>query len=187
MADPLGSSSAEEATGAKSDFIGKVTFSRVDCDCSICESGREASGGEYTSDVDHLMAIEPLTEYEKQQNVLGIDVRRSFGSKWMLFVGHVENIIGSLEENGVEDLDDFTALLEGRTFEFRELTFEEDEEFVWEHAKGGEGYSAVIKDLFAGMTNPPSPMLVPVREVTDPDELAELGAEEAGDVEEVDF
>jgi hypothetical protein len=37
------------------------------------------------------------------------------------------------------------------------------------------------------MTNPPDAMLLPVREVDDPSELADVGAEESGEVEEVDF
>lgn len=187
MPDVFGSSSAEEATGAKQNFIGKVKFSRVDCDCPICESGREAGGDQYDSDIDHLLAIEPLTEYDKQQNVLSVNARRSFGSKWMVFIGHLENAIGPLEEHGVESFEDLCELLTNRVFEFRELTFEEDETFTWEHAKGGDGYSANISNLFQDMTNPPDAMLVPVREVTDPEELSEIGAEETGEVEDVEF
>jgi len=105
----------------------------------------------------------------------------------MVFIGHLENTIGPLREYGVDSFADLCELLTGRVFEFRELTFEEDEMFTWEHAKGGDGYTANIHNLFSDMTNPPDAMLLPVREVDDPNELADVGAEESGEVEEVDF
>lgn len=190
MVDALGSDSAEESSGKKNDFIGKVKFSRPDCDCEICSKGRKAAeNADWDSDVDfdHPAAIEPLTEYEKQQNILGLNVSTSFASKWMMLAGHIENIHGGFSENGVETLDDIADLLEGNVYEWTEITFTEDREFTWEAANNGEGATYHIGNLFSDMDNKPGNMLVPVRLVDDPDELAELGAEESAEVDEVDF
>jgi hypothetical protein len=190
MVDAFSSSDAEESTGAKDNFIGKVVFSRVDCTCDICSKGKssaEEKGYDIDTDFDHPAQIEPLTEYEKKQNVLGLNTSTSFGSKWMIFAGHLENIHGSFQENGVESLDDLAEMIEGNVYEWREVTFTEDEDFTWEQANNGDGATYNIGNLFGGMENPPNEMLVPVRQITDPDELAELGAEESAEVEEVDF
>jgi hypothetical protein len=190
MTDIMGSGEAEEGTGAKQTFIGRVKFSRVDCDCEICQKGREAAeqgGYDIDPDFDHIFAIEPLTEYENQQNVLGLNASKSYGSKWMMMTGHIENLLGTFAENGIETMEDLADFLEDRVLEFRDLTFEEDEEFTWEHAAGGDGYTANINNLFRDMENPPDSMLVPVGEITDEEKLAELGAEESIETEEVEF
>ncbi len=190
MVDALGSGSAEESAGNKENFIGKVEWSRVECDCEICQKGREAAsegGFDADRDFDHPAKIQPLTQYDEYQHILGLNVSTAFSSKWMIFAGHVENIHGSFEENGVEELGDIADLLEGNVYEWREITFTEDEEFTWEEANGGEGATYHIGNLFSDMDNKPRDMLVPVREVDDPDELSELDAEDEAEVDEVDF
>jgi hypothetical protein len=182
MTEPLGSSAGEESSGAKDNFIGKVIYSDPD---QLHES--VDGSDEYESDFEQVAVIEPLTEYEKSQYVYGMNVSQSYGSKWLVFAGHLENAVGSFEENGIESLDDLAEFLKGKVFEWRELTFDENEDFTWEHANGGEGYTANIQSLFSDMTNPPNSLLVPVRHVNDPEELAELGEEESAEVEEVDF
>lgn len=189
MTEPLGSGSGEAGSGAKENFIGRIEFSRVDCDCESCQKGRESAesqGYDIDNDIDHLAHIEPLTQYDNPQNILGVDVRKSWGSKWMLWIGHFENIHGPLSDNGITSLEGLTDFLEGRVYEWRDITFEENEEFTWQHGPDGP-VTYTIKDLFSGMTNTPNAMLMPVREVTDDEELADLGAKESIEVEEAEF
>lgn len=181
MTEPFGSSQGEEGAGTKENFIGKVIYSDPD---ETHESASE--GGDYDSDFEQVAVIEPLTEYEKKQYIYGLDIRNSWGSKWMLFIGHLENIHGPVEENGIESLEELADFLEGKVYEWRELSFTEDEEFTWEHAPEG-GVTKNIQSLFGGMENPPNNLLVPIRHVSDPEELAELGEEESAEVDEVDF
>lgn len=190
MTDIMGSGQAEEGSGAKENFIGSVVFSRVDCDCEICSEGAEAAeeaGYDVETDFDHVAAIEPHTQYENRQNILGLNTSTSFGSKWMMFVGHFENMHGSFEANDISTMEGLADFLTDRVYEWRDITFKEDEDFTWEHAAGGEGKTKNIQQLFGDMENPPNAMLVPVREVTDSDELSELGLEESIETEEVDF
>jgi hypothetical protein len=182
MPDVFGSGEAEEGTGAKENFIGKIVYSDPE------ETHPDVDeGGDWDRDFEQVAVIEPLTEYDNTQYIYGMDVRKSFGSKWMVFIGHVENIHGPLAELGIESLDDLADFLEEKVYEWRDLTFEEDETFTWEYAKGGEGYSANINGLFSDMENPPNSLLVPVRHVDDPEELAEYDETESAEVEEVDF
>jgi hypothetical protein len=183
MTDFMGSEQAEEATGAKENFIGQIIHSDPE---EMHSSVDESQGGDWESDFEQPAVIEPLTQYESLQYIYGLNTAKSFGSKWQVFVGHIENIHGPLSEHGIESMDDFAEFLEGRVYEWRELTFEEDEDFHWEHAPDG-GRTENIHNLFKDSDNPPNALLVPVREVTDANELAEIGAEESAEVEEVDF
>lgn len=182
MPDIFGSGEGEEGSGAKDNFIGKVVYSDPD------EIHPESNAGsdEYSSDFEQVAVIEPLTQYEKKQYIYGLDVSNSWGSKWMMFVGHFENIHGSLADNGIDNLEDFADFLEGKVYEWKDLTFTEDEEFTWEQAPEG-GVTKNIRDIFSGMENPPNNMMVPTRHVSDPEELAEYGEEESAEVEDVDF
>lgn len=187
MADPLSSEEGTDEVPAKNNFVGRVEFSRPTCDCPDCEGGREGaakkglSEEELASDYDHFFHIQPLTEYEKPQNVFGLNTNDNFTSKWMVMIGHLERVHGSLREHGVESLEDLGEFLEGRVYEFRDITWEEDEEFTWPNA----GVSKNLKDMFDGDFTPRS-MLVPIREVEDEDELADLGVDEVDEVEEVE-
>jgi len=182
MPDVFGSGDAEEGMAAKENFVGKVIYSDPD------ETHPDVDeGGDWERDFEQVAVIEPLTEYDNRQYIYGMDVRQSFGSKWMVFIGHIENLHGPIAELGIESTQDLADFLENKVYEWRELTFEEDEEFVWDFADGGEGYTANLKNLFSGMENPPNSLLVPVRHVDDPSELEEYGEEESADVDEVEF
>lgn len=179
MVDIMGSEDGESGTGKKENFIGRVVRSEVD-------ASDERFQTEYESDFDVFMQITPLTEYEEDQFVLGMDTSTAWGSRYLIMVGHLENIHGPLGENGITDGESLCDFLEGKVYEFRDLTFEEDEEFTWEHG-GQDGHTEAIRDLFPDEEYRPDNMTVPVREVTDPEELADLGIEAGEEVTEPDF
>lgn len=189
MADPLSTDEGEERSSAKQNFIGKVLFSNKDCDCELCQKGRSSANFQRDDDrevFDHIYAIQPLTQYENQQNEFALTVNNNFQSKWMVFIGHLQQIHGNLKQSGIESVEDLGDFLTDRVYEFREITWTEDEDFVYPDAD----YTVNYKQMFANSQNRPNEMLVPVREVTDEDELADLGANEAGgadEVEEVDL
>jgi len=187
MTDPLSTDEGENRTTAKENFIGTVEFSRPDCDCEICSSGREAAerqGVDVDTDYDHVAAIDPLTEYDNTQNILGLNTNDNLNSKWMVFLHYVQNIHGNLRQHDVESLEQLGDFLTGNVYEWRELTWDEEEEIDFE----GSDYTPRIKDIFAGSDNKPNEMLVPVREINDEEEIQELGEEpDASDVEEVDL
>lgn len=191
MTEIMGSEQGEETTGNRENFIGRVNFSNVDCDCEHCQkgddSGKEAglSDEELASDIDHLYNIQALSEYDSEFNEFGINVSKSWQSKWMVFTAFFENNIGTFDEVGIEDLEDLTEYLEGRIFEFRDITWDEDEELVWENSPNN--HTENLGEMFEDSQYQPNSMLVPVREVTDDEELAQLGEEDDGEVEEVDF
>lgn len=187
MADPLSTDEGTERSSAKQNFIGKVEFSRPECDCEFCEKGRQNANFQNDDDrtrYDHVFAIKPLSQYEKQQNEFALTVNDNWQSKWMVFIGHLQQIHGNLKESGVTDLDSMGEFLTGKIYEFREITWQEDEEFSYP----GTDVTVNFGSMFAGSENLPNEMLVPVREVTDEDEIADLGEEatkDSGDVEEV--
>ena len=192
MPDVFGSGEGEEGTGERENFIGRVRFSNVDCSCEHCTSGKEALAemddvDDTERDVDHLYNIEPLTVYEDTEefNEFGINTSNAWSSKWMVLTAFIENNIGTYEELGIESVEDLTSWLEDKVFEFRDVTFDEDEELVWEHSP--DQHSEQINELFEDSDFQPNNMLVPVRQVTDDEVLAELGVEDSGEVEEVDF
>jgi len=172
------SQDGEEGTGVKKDFVGEVISSEVD-------SQREKFQTEYDSDFDVFMEIHPLTQYENNQFVLGLNTSTNWSSKWQVMMAHIEGIHGPLGENGVESLEDLAEFLTGRVYEFKELDFGDDYEVEWEHAPDG-GKTAVLSELFPDPEYRPDPMVVPVAEVTDDERLADLGVEDAGEVQEVE-
>lgn len=179
MSDLKTSADAKETSGVKKDFIGEVVNSEVD-------ATEERFQTEYDSDFDVFMEIEPLTEYENTQYILGLDVSESWGSTWQVMVAHIENIHGPLSENGVTTLEEFADFLIGKVYAFHELDFSSDAVVTWEHAPNG-GREAAVTDLFPDEEYRPDPLTVPTQEITDDEKLADLGVEDAGDVEEIDF
>jgi hypothetical protein len=185
MTDLYGSDDAEEASGAKENFIGRVVDSAVDSDDIEVDTGANIHGSdEYESDIDVLYIVEPLTEYTDTDHFyeLSINVSRSPASKWQILAGHVENMNGkTLGNMGLASAQDLCDWFRGRVFEFRDITFEEDETFTWEMSDR----QINIRREFQDMENKPNPLLVPVREVGE-DELAELEIDDGDDEAEVD-
>lgn len=171
MESPMSTDDAVESTGAKENFVGKVMFSHMECDCDICSQGK----AEYDRDYSHFAAIEPLDgTYEKQQNVLGVDISAGPQTIWMTIVAHLEEVHGSLADHDVESPADLEEFLEGRVYEWQDITFAETDEVP--------GYDHTYADIGGDTT--PNTKLLPVREVTDDDELADLGATESAGVDE---
>jgi len=178
MASPFSSDDAEETQGTRQNFIGRIVRSDPDPEDEMFDT-------EYDSDFELLYEVEPLSEDWKNLMELGINVRKSLGSKWMVLIGHLENIHGAETIRGFSSLDDMAEFLEGKVYEFEDVDLTEDKEFTFEEKQ--EGKTINYKDKFGGSDNPPNPMLLPVREVTDEDELADLGVEGDGTVDEVEF
>ena len=186
MTELFGSDEQEEASGAKENFIGKVIDSAAsveDIEVEISDNMRNASG-DYEQDIDVLYIVKPLTEYTDTDRFyeLGLNTAKSPASKWQIFVGHIENMTGqSFRELGIASTEDLCEWLNGRTFEFRDMTFDEDEEFEWEQV----GRTINIRREFQDMDNKPNSMLIPVREVSE-DEIAELDIEDSEEEPAVD-
>lgn len=182
MEDAFDTGDLDESSGAKENFIGEVADSAVDIEDA--EVDIDSGSDQYESDIDLVYAVDPLTEYDSTFYELGLNASGSRVSKWGVLLTHLENIYGqTLPELGVETREELAERLKGKVFEFRDITFQEDE--VIESEVTGEEIN--LKE-FRDMENPPNSMLVPVREVTE-DELAELDfdADDDGDVEDVDF
>lgn len=177
-ANPFDTDKATEGSGTREPFIGRVVRSEVDSD-------DERFNTQYDADWDIVYEIEALDSDYENMFELSLNVRQSLGSKFMVFVGHLENIHGKLAEYEIDGLEDMAEFLEGRVYEFNDVDLTADRDFTFEHK--GDGHTVNFKELFGGLENPPDSMLLPVREVTDPEELAELGVESEGSVEEVEF
>lgn len=176
MADPLSSEDATSGQGQKENFIARVERCDMDADDDFLDDT-------YESDIDILYELVPLTEYDKVMYELGVNVRSGINSKWMVFIGHVENIHGDLSEHNLESAQDVLDFIEGRTYEFKDLVFEDGEEFTFQES----GKELDLGEV-GGDENRANPMMVPVREVTDDDELADLGeGPSTEDVDEVDL
>lgn len=180
MADPLSPDDAEDVSGTKENFIGRVVGSSIDGLVPEAQEQYNSPGQSYESDVptfDHFMFIEPLDgTYEKNQNVFRLAVRSGRTTKWMVMASHLSDIHGEEWENEVEEVSDIPGFITGRVYEFRDISWMEDEE-----VPGGLGvtYQEVGRD-----NEQINEMLVPVREVTDENELADLGVEEAAQADE---
>lgn len=178
MTDLFGSEDQEESSGSKENFVGRVVDSAVtveDLEVDVSDNMMESSG-KYETDIDVLYIVEPLTEYTDTDRFyeLGLNMAKSPASKWQIFVGHIENMTGkSFRDLGIETAEDLCDWLKGRTFEFRDFTFDEDEEFEWELADR----TINIRREFQDMDNKPNPMMIPVRHI-DEDELAEMDLED---------
>lgn len=182
MVDAFSSSDAEESSGTKPNFIGRIIRSEPeDSEDGIREEYKEDGKSYY----DFLYEIEVLDKDWKNQLQYGVEMSNNFESKWMLLIGHLENIYGDLEEHGITGPEELAEALEGKVFEFREIAFTEDEEFTWEESPNQK--SMYLNDMFQGGENDPNEFIVPVREV-DEDELADLDVEgESEDIEEVEL
>jgi len=180
MVDPLSTDDGEEQSGTKPNFVGKVVESAMEHE--------DFPQNEEWEDPDNptvalLYKIRPLDKPNwKDQQEAYVRVNNNFQSKWMLVVGHLQQIHGNLKEQGIESVDDLLEFLEGNVYEFREIDFSEDEEFTYP----GTETTVVFNQMFRGGENDVGPLLVPVREVTDEDELMDLGADETKDSDEVD-
>lgn len=193
MSDPLSSTEGTDETNAKNNFIGRIEFSRVECDCEDCQKGDEMAQSDWDGyDIEHFLHVEALSEYDGPFNVFGMNVKGDLKTKFMLFLGHVENIHDGTPmrqivseaqdiEAGDVTVEDILDYFVDRVYEFREITFSEDEEFTYEAA--GQSFH-LKKDMMVG--DDPNPLLVPVREVTDDNELADLGVEETPDDEDIE-
>lgn len=176
--DAFSSDDAEDSTGTRPNFVGKVVANAV-------ESTEDRFQTQYENDIDVLYEIEALDHDYDNVFELGVNVRQSIGSKWMVLVGHLENIHGPDEIRSFESLEDMLDFLEGKVYEFKDQDFTADEEFTFKYK--GDGHTINFEDTFGDLENPPNPMVLPVREVTDPEELADLGVETQAATEEVDF
>lgn len=176
--EAFSSDEAEESTGTRPNFIARVVGGEV-------ESKDERFQTEYENDIDVLYELEALDHDWENVFELGVNVRQSLGSKWMVLIGHLENIHGPDEIRSLDSLDDLIEFLQGRVYEFKDQDFTADEEFAFKHK--GDGETINFKDVFGELENPPNSMMLPVREVTDEEELADLGVEAEGATEEVDF
>lgn len=182
MVDAFSSEDAEESSGTKPNFIGRIVRSEPsDSEDGIKEEYKE----EDKSYFDFLYEIEVLDKDWKNQQQFGVEMSNNFNSKWMFLIGHLENIYGDLGEAGIEGPEDLAEALEGKVFEFKEYDWTEDEEFTWEESPNEK--TVVANQMFRDSENPPNEFIVPVREV-DEDEVSELGGgDESEEVEEVDL
>lgn len=182
MVDAFSSENAEESSGGKPNFVGRVVQSNPDDDEHGVREEWQQEGKEY---YDYLYEIEVLDHDWNNLHEFGLEVSNNFNSKWMLFIGHLENIHGTLADQGIEDFGDLSDALEGNVYEFREITFEEDEEFTWEESPNG--HTVNLGEMFDDGENAPNEFIVPVRAV-DEDELDELDVgEQEEEVEEVEL
>jgi len=176
--DAFSSDDAEESTSTRPNFVARVKGGSVN-------STEERFQTQYENDIDVLYELDALDHDWENVFELGVNVRQSLGSKWMVLIGHLENIHGTEAIRSLESLEDFIEFLEGKVYEFKDQDFTADEEFTFEHK--GDGETINFEDTFGELDNPPNSMMLPVREVTDTEELANLGVEAEGATEEVDF
>jgi hypothetical protein len=165
MPDPLSTNEGENRTSTKDNFVGRVVTSEYESE----EYGGDDRYRDADSDYfDHLYEIEVLSEDWENVHVFSLEVNNNFQSKWMLFIGHLQQIHGDLQEDmEVGSLSELADFLEGNVYEFREIGFTEDEEFTYP----GVDQTVNFRQMFSGSENQPNPLIVPVREVTDEDEL----------------
>lgn len=182
MVDAFSSEGAEETSGTKPNFIGRIVSSNPDGGEHPMREEFMDEGKEY---FQFLYEIEVLDKDWKNQLQYGVAMTNNFSSRWMFLIGHLENIHGPLADNGIEGPEDLAEFLEGRVYEFREINWKEDEEFVWEESPGK--HSVNISEMFADSDNQPNEFIAPVREVGE-DELADIDqADESEEVEEVEL
>lgn len=180
MVDALTPDDAEDVSGSKQNFVGKVVGSSVDgLAQEALDDGYSESGQQFESDVpvfDHFMYVEVLDgTYDKNQNVMSLSVRKGKQTKWMTMMAHLFDVHGSEWTDAVSDHTDIPEFLKGRVYEFRDISWTENDEVP--------GLGVTYQEIGRG-NDQISTMLVPVREVTDDNELADLGAESSGGVDE---
>jgi len=174
MASPLTPDDAEDDTGKKENFVGRVVGSSVEGHPdAYLEDGNSPSGRSFESDVpqfSHFAYIEVLDDtYDKNQNIFNLDVRKGRETKWMVMMAHLYSIHGEEWEESVEDHTDIPDFIEGRVYEWRDV--------AWTEGESVPGLGVTYQEVGRGKEQI-KPMLVPIREVTDEDELSEHGSGE---------
>lgn len=180
MSDPLTPDDAEDVSGTKENFVGRVVGSSVDgLVQQAIEDGYEEPGQSYESDVptfDHFMYVEVLDgTYDNNQNVFNLAVRSGRQTKWMVMMAHLADVHGEEWEEAVDSYKDIPEFIAGNVYEFRDIGWTEDEEVP--------SLGVTYQEVGRG-NDQISEMLVPVRQVTDENELADLDAQESSGVEE---
>lgn len=175
MSDPLTPDDAEDVSGTMENFIGKVRGSSVDgLALEALNDGYQESESQYESDVpqfDHVAYIKPLDgKYDSHQNILSLSVRSGRQTKWMTLMAHFFDCHGEEWSDGIDGYEDISEFIKGRVYEWREVSWSENEEVP--------GLSVTYQEIGRGNDQINS-MLVPVREVTDENELADLGVEDS--------
>jgi len=179
MSDPLTPDDAEDVSGTMNNFIGKVIGSSVDgLALEALNDGYEESSSRYESDVpefDHFAYIQPLDgTYDSNQNILSLSVRGGRQTKWMTMMAHLFDIHGDEWTEAVDNYKDIPDFIKGRVYEWRDVSWSENEEVP--------GLDVTYQEIGRG-NDQINTMLVPVREVTDENELADLGVENSGGVD----
>lgn len=195
MTGAFSSEDAEVSSGTKPDFVAEVARSQPNDPDGENEGISEEYKSEDSEYYEFLYELAPIAlanddgkwEEASWDNLYeyGVEITKNFHSKWMFLLGHLENIHGSLQDEGIEGPEDLAEFLEGRTYVFREYDFTENDTFVWEESP--DEYSVRIDQMFGDSENLPNSMMVPVKEVTE-DQLVSMdvsGGEE--DVEEVEI
>lgn len=203
MVDPLGTDDAEETSSGKPNFVGRI----VDSERSSDEYGvKEEYIGEGESREDyyeHLYEIEPLVKMDRESgewvdagwdnlHEFSVKVNSNPESKWMVFIAFLEDAVGGVQEFLAErtgkDADsvsiaDLEDALVGEVFEFRDLTWTEDETLEF---SGGDITRNIqmLGQQFSDGGNIPNNFVVPVRRITDADTLADLGVEQEAAADE---
>jgi hypothetical protein len=178
MVSPFSTDDAEENAGTREDFIARVVKSEVDAE-------NERFQSDYDQDIDILYELDVLDHDWENLYELGINVRKSLGSKWMLIIGSLENIHGPEAVRQLSSLQDLAEFLNDKVYKFKDYNLTADEDFVFQHK--GQGETINFEDVFGDLDNPPGTMALPVEEVTDEDKLADLGANEDTEVDEYEF
>lgn len=179
MVDAFSTDEGEETNGKKDNFIGRVVTSDVVSDEYPVKDEYREDDETY---IDHLYEIEVLSEDWDNMSEFSIKLSSSYTSKWMVLLHHLEQFLGNLREEGIDSPQDLCEYLEGRVFEFKDISWEEDEEI--DFGEGSPTYK--LSEMFEGNDNSPNNFMVPVREVTDEDELADLGGEVGKDGDDAD-
>lgn len=194
MVDALGSDKGESESGTKPNFIGRVVTSEYQSDDYPVKQeylDEDESREDY---FEHLYEIEVLKVLGNDESAqwdnlheFSLKITRNWDSKWMVAVGHIENIHGRFADNEVDSYEDLADFLEGQVYEFREIGWDEDEEFVWEESP--DQHSVMLSNVFQGSENPPNELIVP-QDTVDEDTLMDMGVEQSAEdaeVEEVDL
>jgi len=178
MADPLSTDEGQEQTSAKENFVGRVVTSEVSSENYGMDDQYKNAGSSY---YEHLYEIDVLDHDWGNIHEFSLEVNNNFQSKWMVVIGHLQSIHGNLEENqGIETLEDLEEFLEGKVYEFKEITWERDETFDYP----GTDESINFGSAFSNSQNTPNPLIVPVREVTDEDEIQEAEVDDDTEIDE---
>lgn len=177
MGIPLSPDDEEESSGGKPNFVGRVVTSEAQ---SEKYSGNPEYRNEDSDYFDHLYEIEVIDRDWDNVHEFSLEVSNNPESKWMVLINHLVDIHGDLKANhGLETAADIAEFLEGRVYEFRELTFSEDE--VYEYATGRE---INFSHLFNDSENAPNPLLVPVEEIDDPDSVEMVEEDDDVDIDD---